>query len=155
MRRLTFRARLASTQSSFDRDASEGILVGADGMIYIGRTQAGSGFKGRDHFRMPFPSSTVRQSLAVLLMDELSLKPIPYRRAWTLDEGSDMTLKAWMNANCLLAIEPRNDPPLFEQRMIWAHKPPLNLKDCPQTAAHEHISSLRRAVALRCRHQLS
>ena len=131
--------------------AVPGITLGEERVIYVGRTEAGSGFKGRDHFRMPFPSSTVRQSLAVLLLDDLKLAAIPYRRSWKLDGGSDTRLKVWMNDHLLLAIEPRDDAPLYEQRMIWAHQPPLNLKDCPQTTAHEKISALRRAMTLRCR----
>jgi hypothetical protein len=132
-----------------------GLEPGEDGIIYVGRTEAGTGFRGRDHYWTPFTNSTVRQSLAALLIDELWLIVLPYRRTWTIDDASDVGLKEWMHAHLLLAIEPRDDAPLYEQRMIWHYKPPLNLKDCPQSPAHGRLSQLRRKLALRCRRDSS
>ena len=122
-----------------------------DGILYVGRTQAESGFAGRDHFSTSFTSSTVRQSLAVLLETELGLNAVAARRTWSLDAQSDDKLKAWMQQHLLLAVEPRSDAPLYEQRMIWEYQPPFNLKDCIQTEAHEKLSALRRDMQLRCR----
>lgn len=122
-----------------------------DDILYVGRTQAGGGFAGRDHFNTAFTSSTVRQSLAVLLEEELGLRSVAVRRTWTLDAPSDGRLKLWMHDNLLLAVEPRVDAPLYEQRMIWKHQPPFNLKDCIQTEAHEKLSVLRREMLMRCR----
>lgn len=133
----------------------QGLEPGEDGIIYVGRTEAGIGFRARDHYRTPFTNSTVRQSLAALLSDELHPTVLPYRRTWTIDGASDARLKEWMHAHLLLAIEPRDDAPLYEQRMIWHYKPPLNLKDCPQSPAHEHLSEIRRKLAVRCRRDSS
>ena len=154
-----------AARSSFSLSAEHGIYAhflkpgvevpmlepGMDGIIYVGRTQGRTGFRGRDHFAIPFPSSTVRQSLAALLIAQLKLNILPYRRSWTIDGPSDARLRSWMYEHLLLAIEPHADAPLHEQRAIWAYRPPLNLKDCPQTSAHERLSALRRSFVVACR----
>lgn len=161
----TFAQRAA--RSSFNLSTDHGIYAhflkpgvevpmlepGIDGIIYVGRTQSRTGFRGRDHFGIPFPASTVRQSLAALLAKPLELSIRPYRRSWTIDERSDDRLRSWMHEHLLFAIEPCDDPPLYEQRAIWAYRPPLNLKDCPQTPGHERLSALRRSLSLACRRQ--
>lgn len=131
------------------------VSCGPTGILYVGRTQAGTGFAGRDHFSTSFTSSTVRQSLAVLLENDLGLKSVAVRRTWSLDVPSDAKLKAWMHSHLLLAVEPREDAPLYEQRMIWEHQPPFNLKDCIQTETHKRLSAMRRDMLLRCRQQPS
>ena len=152
-------------RSSFNLSAEHGIYAhflkpgievpmlepGINGIIYVGRTQGQAGFRGRDHFAIPFPSSTVRQSLAALLAEQLEITILPHRRSWTIDGRSDARLRSWMHDHLLLAIEPYADAPLHEQRAIWAYRPPLNLKDCPLTPAHERLSALRRSLTVACR----
>lgn len=137
------------------RDGSKlpGIIPGQDGLLYIGKAAGTRGFEGRCHFNGASASHSPRRSLAALLMDELKLVPRPVYHAdgeyksWKLELPSEKVLDQWMHDNLLLAIEVREDAALHEQELIWAHCPPLNLRDCPQSKQHKLISAARRKVA--------
>ena len=130
-----------------------GIVPGENGLLYIGKAAGKRGFEGRCHFNGATASHSPRRSLAALLIDELSLVPKTVNhpdgefKSWKLTLASEKALDAWMHKNLLVSIEPRDDAALYEQELIWAHCPPLNLRDCPQSEQHEQVSKARRKVS--------
>lgn len=125
-----------------------GLEAREDGLLYIGLAASRSGLKGRCHFNARTRNHSPRKSLAVLLMDELSLTPILVAKpnspdTWGLDAASDAKLSAWMRAHLELAVELCDDPDARETELVGHHAPPLNLAKCIQTAQHQRISEAR------------
>jgi hypothetical protein len=130
-----------------------GIVPGEDGLIYIGKAAGRTGFRGRCHFKGASASHSPRRSFAALLAGDLELVPkaVPHPdgafKTWGLTLQSEKVLNRWMHDNLLLAIEPREDAALYEQELIWLHRPVLNLRDCPQSEQHERVSLARKRMA--------
>lgn len=128
-------------------------MPGENGPLYIGKAAGTRGFEGRCHFNGATASHSPRRSLAALLIDELNLEPkAVYHpdgeyKSWKLTLSSEKILDKWMHENLIFANEVRDDAALYEQELIWAHCPPLNLRDCPQSEQHEKVSKARREVA--------
>lgn len=131
-----------------------GIVPGENGLLYIGKAAGSRGFEGRCHFNGASASHSPRRSLAALLIDQLNLVPMAVchpdgeYKSWKLTQTSEKVLDRWMHDNLLLAMEVREDAALYEQELIWAHCPPLNLRDCPQSEQHKRVSTARREVAV-------
>jgi hypothetical protein len=130
-----------------------GIEVGESRLLYIGLPGDLKGFEGRCHFTNARTANhSPRKSLAVLLMDELSLTPVlvrkpnPKRDTWGLDAASDARLSEWMHAHLDLAIEPCSDPAARETELVRCYAPPLNLNKCVQSAQHRRIKDERKQV---------
>ena len=129
-----------------------GVEPGEDGMLYIGLGAGQKGFKGRCHFgKARTANHSPRKSLAVLLMDELSLTPVLVTKpkgdqTWGLNPASDARLTEWMYANLELAIEVCANPHVRETELVCCHAPPLNLNKCTQSAQHKKISDARKEV---------
>jgi hypothetical protein len=128
-----------------------GIRPGENGLLYIGLAASRTGLKGRCHFDARTRNHSPRKSLAVLLMDELQLKPVLITKpnssdTWGLDAPSDARLSKWMHDNLDLAIETCVDPDGRETELVGRHSPPLNLTKCSQTARHRHVSEWRARV---------
>ena len=127
------------------------ISPGEHGLIYIGLAANRTGLKGRCHFNAQTRNHSPRKSLAVLLMDELSLMPILIPKpnspdTWGLDAPSESRLSKWMYANLELAIEHCDDPYTRETELVGQYAPPLNLNNCVQSAQHRYISDTRKQV---------
>ena len=128
-----------------------GIELSRDGLIYVGLAANRNGLKGRCHFNARTRNHSPRKSLAVLLMEELSLSPVLINKpnssdTWGLDVPSDARLSAWMHANLELAIEICSDPDSRETELVAQYAPPLNLTKCVQTSKHRRISKARANV---------
>lgn len=122
-----------------------GVEPGTNGLIYIGLAANRNGLRGRCHFDARTRNHSPRKSLAVLLMEELSLTPVLITKpnssdTWGLDGPSDARLSAWMHANLELAIEVCPDPDDRETELVRRCAPPLNLTKCVQTEQHRRIS---------------
>lgn len=128
-----------------------GITPGDGGLIYIGLAANRKGLKGRCHFNARTRNHSPRKSLAVLLMDELALKPVLVPKpnspdTWGLEASSEARLSAWMHDNLELAIELCDDPDARETELVTLYAPPLNLTKCLQTAEHQRIAEARSNV---------
>lgn len=138
----------------FLRDGAvlNGIAPGECGLLYIGRATRKEGLIGRCHFgNARTRDHSPRKSLAVLLMDALSLMPILVPKpnspdTWGLEQDSDKALTEWMYAHLDVAYEVRTDPTSREAELIRDFAPPLNLKGCTPTEKHRWISSERTKV---------
>jgi len=122
-----------------------------DNLLYIGLAGSKKGLKGRCHFNARTKNHSPRKSLAVLLMDELTLKPVLISKpnstdTWGLDASSDMVLTEWMHNNLELAFIVCDKVGELEKRLIVQYAPPLNLKLCKQNEQHNRISTKRRKV---------
>lgn len=129
----------------------KGIEPGEDGLLYIGLAANREGLKGRCLFDARTRNHSPRKSLAVLLMDELSLTPVLVAKpnspdTWGLDAASDARLTRWMHDHLELAVEFCDDPQQRETELVGMLAPPLNLQKCVQTAQHKMISAARGAV---------
>ena len=128
-----------------------GVESGANGLIYIGLAANRNGLRVRCHFDARTRNHSPRKSLAVLLLEELSLTPVLITKpnssdTWGLDAPSDARLSAWMHANLELAIEVCPDPDGRETELVGRYAPPLNLTKCAQTEQHRRISQARASV---------
>lgn len=127
------------------------IEPGPNGLIYIGLAANRNGLSGRCHFNARTRNHSPRKSLAVLLMEKLSLTPVLITKpsssdTWGLDMSSEARLTAWMHTNLDLAIEVCPDPNSRESELIERYAPPLNLTKCVQTARHRRISQARAII---------
>lgn len=156
---------------SFDLDSRHGVYAlflresarlavgksAEDNLLYIGLAGGRHGLIGRCHFNARTRNHSPRKSLAVLLMDELNLKPILIPKpnspdTWGLDANSDARLSKWMHTYLELAIEICDDPESRETELLQEYAPPLNLKKCTQSADHEAITSARSQVLAGLKH---
>lgn len=135
-----------------------GVEPSSNGLIYIGLAANRNGLRGRCHFNARTYNHSPRKSLAVLLMEQLSLTPVLIRKpnssdTWGLDAPSDARLSAWMHANLDLAIEVCPDPVKRETELVSRYAPPLNLKKCVQTDQHRRISQARAGMKAELKRQ--
>lgn len=122
-------------------------------LLYAGKAEGTGGLRGRCHFLGSTSNHSPRKSLAVLLMEELGLRPIGIAQGdephtWGLEPESEARLTEWMFANLELAIELCGDPDARETEIVSRLAPPLNLAKCAQTEQHRRISRARKAVRL-------
>lgn len=128
-----------------------GVATSHDGLLYLGLAANRNGLRGRCHFEARTRNHSPRKSLAVLLMEELSLTPVLITKpnssdTWGLDGQSDARLSGWMHANLDLAIEICADPNGRETELVGRYAPPLNLTKCVQTQQHRLLSQARADV---------
>lgn len=128
-----------------------GLTPCQNGLLYIGLAANQKGLRGRCHFDARTRNHSPRKSLAVLMMDELSLAPVLIIKpnssdTWGLDGPSDARLSAWMHANLELAVEVCPDPDGRETELVASYAPPLNLTKCVQTEQHRRILQARASV---------
>lgn len=131
--------------------ALPGIEPPAGDLLYIGKACGAGGFLQRCHFLGTTRNHSPRKSLAVLLMEVLSLVPVRVDKpraphTWTLDEPSEARLTSWMYSNLALALEHGDDPDGRESELVARYAPPLNLAKCCQSEQHQHIALARKAV---------
>lgn len=140
----------------FLRNGAElkGITPGEEGLLYIGLAANRKGLKGRCHFNASTRNHSPRKSLAVLLMEKLTLEPVlvvkpASRNTWSLAPASEQRLTAWMLENLELATYHCSYPEPLETELIGRFAPPLNLAKCLQSAQHQRISAARADVLAR------
>jgi len=129
------------------------------GLIYLGQTGAtlwpsGKPSKstlaqriGDNHIRGRVVRSTFRRTLAACLLDACSLK-----RAGPdeLESASERTLSSWIRQHLSFSIYPTDDRDglaAFEEKVLAAADPPLNLDGCSQTPVRKRLSDLRKVLA--------
>ncbi|WP_179506094.1 MULTISPECIES: GIY-YIG nuclease family protein [unclassified Sphingomonas] len=123
----------------FLRNGAElkGITPGEEGLLYIGLAANRKGLKGRCHFNASTRNHSPRKSLAVLLMEKLTLEPVlvvkpASRNTWSLAPASEQRLTAWMLENLELAPYHCSYPEPLETELIGRFAPPLNLSYSPR-----------------------
>ena len=133
----------------------------SDAALYVGKAE--KSLHGRDvrtHFASgKTGSSTVRRSLAALLIDVLDLEPVPRNLAkpdgsanFALTSSSDDRLSSWMEARLRLALWPRPDGIVLgdiEAIVVLALAPPLNLDKVGQR--RDRLRTARKEMADRAR----
>ncbi len=125
------------------------VRSGRHGLIYLGKTSAKRGLKGRCHFDGKTKNHSPRKSLAFLLREELGLLPTPITKSnpkdntWGLETHSEDRLTQWMHQNLLLAINFCEKPEPIEKALIKVYAPSLNLDGCDQSERHTAISEGR------------
>ena len=120
----------------------------SDAALYVGKAE--KSLHGRDvrtHFASgKTGSSTVRRSLAALLIDVLD------SANFALTSSSDDRLRSWMEARLRLALWPRPDDIVLgdmETAVVLALAPPLNLDKVGQR--RDRLRAARKEMADRAR----
>jgi len=120
------------------------IVPQRDGLIYIGR---GISLVKRCHFNGKTESHSPRRSLAALLWHVLDLEPKPSANdKYKLSQPSEKRLDAWMHENLLTAFVTTDDFKQIEDLLIKRFAPPLNLNKCKQSAQHQAVKGVRKAM---------
>ena len=139
--------------------------------LYVGKAQKSLASRDvRVHFGIggsggsTTGQSTLRRSLAALLVDQLQLRPAPREKApphrfamFALDEPSDARLTEWMHENLRLATWAPRDVVVttlcqVESSLIHHWSPPLNLRGSPRPSAWVAAARLRMAETVRSHH---
>lgn len=138
--------------------ASLGLRVD-HGLLYLGQTGAtlwpsGKRSKstlaqriGENHIGGRIGRSTFRRTLAACLLDACSLERA---RPDELSPPSEKRLTGWIRQYLCFSIYPTDDRDTlgsFEEKVLAAADPPLNLDGCPQTPVRKRVSELREVLA--------
>jgi hypothetical protein len=114
-----------------------------DGPLFIRRTPSAlNTCIVRDDMRNT-KASTLRQSLAAMLWDQLDLRCLDRN---TLDGASEARLTAWMGEHLSVVIVPVGDPvtaKLIAANAIDRHDPPFNLTHAARTPWRKRLRKLR------------
>ena len=115
--------------------------VGGRVVIYVGATVRDLQTRLREHLLGRAYASTLRQSLACLLADDLGLGP---HGRWSVHLGSgELALNRWIGEHLGVSIGVSGAPLATEQALVRSHRPPLNLHDCELTPFSRHLRKLR------------
>lgn len=149
------------------RDLTDGLgLAVVPGLLYAG--QAGAGASGAtlasrvlgNHIGGNTYASTLRLTLAAVLIDRLDLVPTGGRR---MEARGEAALSGWMTAHLQLSIEAfpdRGALDTVETKVLAILDPPFNLAKCRPTPVRRRLNQLRRAftgphsTAAPARHQV-
>lgn len=83
----------------------------------------------RDHYRAKLSRSTLRRSLAAMLIDQLGLEPVIEAGRLTLEGDGEETLSQWMSDNAFVAWHTHSRPWDVEEGIFRLVNLPLNIKD--------------------------
>jgi hypothetical protein len=118
-------------------------------LLYIGIAPSGTSSTATlasrvvgNHMRGNIAASTLRRTLAALLIDELKLTPIRKGKKVILRKDQNAMLSDWQQKHLRLTWHPTPKPWLFEASAIAALAPPLNLDD---NKAHPFFATLSAA----------
>jgi len=140
-----------------DLSAGLGLELPA-GRIYVGQAGASSSVAtkpsastlrsriGRNHLGGKIRSSTLRRTLASILLGPLALMLTGPRR---LDPESEARLTAWMCAHLWIAVWPADSGRQLagiEAEVVAALRPPLNLDHMPPSELRQRLLALRAIV---------
>lgn len=147
-----------------DRTWSDlGLIRAYDGqLLYVGKAERSlNGRDVRTHFAAgKTGSSTVRRSLAALLVDELGLVAVPRNLAkpdgsanFGLDEASEVRLSGWMQQRLSLATWSKLEDAVLDEietAVVRRLRPPLNLDKVGEPRqrlreARKHMADTARA----------
>ncbi len=90
-------------------------------------------------------SSTLRLTLAALLLEPLHLSPVRTKKKVVLTREQNATLSAWQHDHLRVTWCPRSQPWLVEDEVIARMRPPLNLAGNTSHPFHGHLSAARKA----------
>ncbi len=99
-----------------------------------------------NHLNGNIAASTLRRTLASLLVDELSLEPIKRGAKVTLSREHNARLSAWQQTHLRLTWHETARPWDIEDKVIAALGPPLNLDDNQKHQFYATLSAARRAL---------
>jgi hypothetical protein len=114
-------------------------------LIYIGLARNLRTRVGRNHYRGPSGSSTLRRALVALL-----LKPEGYTTRWTTDrvvpiDADEDRLSAWMREHLRVTWAKHPEPATVEAAVIAELGPPLNQDHNRTHPLHSMIAAARAA----------
>jgi hypothetical protein len=114
-------------------------------LLYVGLAQNLRTRVGRNHFRGPTGSSTLRRALVALLMSSEG-----YRTRWTTDrvvpvDADEARLSEWMRAHLRVTWAVHPDPQAVESAVIAELAPPLNQRDNKAHPLYSMIAAARAA----------
>jgi hypothetical protein len=114
-------------------------------LLYVGLARSLRTRVGRNHFRGPTGSSTLRRALVALL-----LKPEGYTTRWTSDrvvpiDPDEDGLSAWMREHLWVTWAPHREPAAVEAAVIAHLWPPLNQDHNRAHPLHSMIAAARAA----------
>ncbi len=122
-------------------------------LLYVGIAPSGptsgSTLRSRvvgNHMRGNIAASTLRRTLAALLIDELALKPIKTPTKVTLPKAQNSQLSTWQQEHLRLTWHAVAQPWLFEAAVIAQLRPPLNLADNETHPFYKTLSAARRKL---------
>jgi len=103
----------------------------------------------RQHYRAKLSRSTLRRSLAAMLIDQLGLEPVIVAGRLTLAGAGEETLSQWMSDNAFVAwhIHPR--PWDVEDGIFRLMHLPLNIKDNARNPFRVELETARAELGRR------
>jgi hypothetical protein len=128
------------------------------GLVYAGQAGASTARHGHErratlasrirgnHLGGSISSSTLRRTLAALLIDQLGLQ---LERPGVLTADSNSTLTSWMHDHMRVVIAPFPDRTALaavERQVLRALDPPLNLTGVDRTPGRRRLTELREAL---------
>lgn len=122
---------------------------GMDAIAYIGCAFRSSIRKRiGDHLFGDSRKSTFRQSLGILLTDDLGLSPIGVRgqAGFHFGEG-EADLSIWIQSNLWFAYQATDKPIELERALVRAGNPPFNIKERERDPFARALSARRQAVS--------
>jgi hypothetical protein len=141
------------------KDLSTGLGLGLHpGRIYVGQEGAASSRAGipsastlrsrigRNHLRGKIRSSTLRRTLASVLLAPLALDLVGPRR---LDAASEVKLSEWMRRHLSVAVhgvDSGEHLAEIEKHVVEALQPPLNVEHMPSNELRRRLRGLRAIV---------
>lgn len=140
---------LLAAQGYYDMaDACHG-FIGMNPVVYVGSARFSTVRKrAADHLFGDARKSTFRQSLGLLLAQELGLSPIaaPGQTGFHFGRG-EAALSSWIRTNLTLTFLASNDPISLEGQLMAANRPPLNIKGRERDPFARFLSGKRQEVA--------
>jgi hypothetical protein len=148
---------------SGDEFPDNNLNIGKDDLIYIGKTESSQASRDRDtHFKSgKTGSSTLRRTIGSLLLERLSLHPIPrnekdFKKGKTtffkFDETSEGILSSWMKANLSLSFYEYPKSPesidFLETELIKIIKPIFNISKNPDNTHNAYLTAQRKACGV-------
>ena len=122
-------------------------------LLYVGIAPSGVTSKStlrsrivENHMRGNIAASTLRRTLAALLIDELRLTPIKKGTKVILPRDQNAQLSAWQQTHLRLTWHATQRPWLIEAGVIAALHPPLNLADNGEHPFFPTLSAARMAL---------
>lgn len=114
-------------------------------LLYIGLARNLRVRVGRNHFRGPTGSSTLRRALVALLMSSEG-----YVTRWTRTrvvpvDADEARLSEWMREHLRVTWAPHPEPQAVEASVIAELAPPLNQRDNKAHPSYETIKAARAA----------
>jgi hypothetical protein len=122
-------------------------------LLYIGIAPSGTSSTATlssrvvgNHMRGNIAASTLRRTLAALLLDELKLTPLRRKTKVILPKEQNQLLSDWQQRHLKLTWHPTSKPWLLEHAVIAELAPPLNLAANNQHAFYTTLSLARRRL---------